>query len=357
MPVRVEGWLLLIGPGQARTRTHVTIEGYLTSLWTSDVGGKRTALLDLRRAAKLKPQDVYTLLGAVTLTMQPSKPGKKAAAAAVAAPYVIEVEEDRDRDRWLRLFASAVPDRAVGGALRTRYRSDALVLQLMTEHGGQPDTRRKLGWTDGKRGQSAKPAASKPATSVASALDVARQRRDAGDAAALPDEAAPPGGGGTTAAPAAEKGEARGVAAPAAAAPAPPQPDAPAVAETAPPAAAWAEAAPTADAEAAPPAAALEDGADAADDAAEGLASETGGDSSGGSWFIKDEAGGVEGPLAGAEMKRRYLRGVVRHATLVRWLPTVELHEADAADNAELPFAPLQELCSARGPPFAECSI
>ena len=60
----------------------------------------------------------------------------------------------------------------------------------------------------------------------------------------------------------------------------------------------------------------------------------------------------VSGPHRPAEMRRRYLKGLITHDTLVRFLPFDEEPAAD--EHVGQPFAPLQELCSAAGPPFME---
>lgn len=83
-------------------------------------------------------------------------------------------------------------------------------------------------------------------------------------------------------------------------------------------------------------------------------------------WFVREgaaEAGGglggdnaeIHGPYQNKEMRLRYRKGTVHETTLVRFLPfEADGHPPTAEEQQGKPFAPLQELCTAAGPPFME---
>ena len=69
-------------------------------------------------------------------------------------------------------------------------------------------------------------------------------------------------------------------------------------------------------------------------------------------WFVSDDEG-IHGPFDNKEMRRRYIKGLVHETSLVRFLPFAEEPPKADAQDADM-FAPLQELCTAAGPPFME---
>ena len=73
-------------------------------------------------------------------------------------------------------------------------------------------------------------------------------------------------------------------------------------------------------------------------------------------WFLRADGEGAppNGPFTSREMKRRYLKGLVSHESLVRFLPGVDANVPTAAAQEDKAFAPLRELCTAAGPPFME---
>jgi len=75
----------------------------------------------------------------------------------------------------------------------------------------------------------------------------------------------------------------------------------------------------------------------------------------GGWWFVREgtaESSAVSGPHRPREMRRRYLKGLLGEHTFVRFLPLDDRPADD--EHVGQPFAQLQELCSAAGPPFME---
>ena len=68
-------------------------------------------------------------------------------------------------------------------------------------------------------------------------------------------------------------------------------------------------------------------------------------------WFVY--IGGIEGPFTNKEMRTKYQKGVVHESTLVRLLP-MEERKPTIESQMDAPFAPLQECCTASGPPFMD---
>ena len=68
-------------------------------------------------------------------------------------------------------------------------------------------------------------------------------------------------------------------------------------------------------------------------------------------WFVFTDA--IQGPFTNGEMRRKYQKGVVHESTLVRFLPFAET-KPTIASQMDAPFAPLQECCTATGPPFMD---
>ena len=97
--------------------TQAVCVGYVLQL------GKR--LIDLRRSS-LRPENPLLPDGPWLLLPNGSK-----------RELQVDGTDAADRQEWLRLFASALPDNVVEPALR-RWRCNERVLQLMQEHAGQP---------------------------------------------------------------------------------------------------------------------------------------------------------------------------------------------------------------------------
>ena len=181
--VRVEGWLKVTLAGKAAKRCYIILEGYVLRLFSEEPLLSRTAAIaapmDLRRVQKVEPEDVYSpgvgacqVIGTQTMTL----------AADDSAPA-------HDSAWWIRHISSAVPDRAVAPSLRSKYRHEATVIALITEHARQPSAH---GLTDKKWRKSSSKLLSRKASSgpklspkqasragseIASRLEAARLRR------------------------------------------------------------------------------------------------------------------------------------------------------------------------------------
>jgi hypothetical protein len=71
-------------------------------------------------------------------------------------------------------------------------------------------------------------------------------------------------------------------------------------------------------------------------------------------WFVKTMDGQhTDGPFTNAEMRRKYRKGGVHETTLVRFVPCAP-EPPSLDEQRDAAFAPLQEMCTAAGPPFMD---
>ena len=102
-------------------------------------------------------------------------------------------------------------------------------------------------------------------------------------------------------------------------------------------------------------AAAKREAEEAAEEAAEVSLKSGGQDSHAGEWWFFSDEEGVHGPFGNDAMRQKYQNGSVHETTLVRFLPIeTDGHPPTAEEQRGEAFAPLQELCTASGPPFME---
>mmetsp|Transcript_40022 Transcript_40022/g.105792 ORF Transcript_40022/g.105792 Transcript_40022/m.105792 type:complete len:366 (+) Transcript_40022:67-1164(+) len=358
--MRVEGWLQLKVGRQPFNRTYVVIDGFILRAFTeqptlSEILAPASFILDLRMIDSLKPEDIHSPSGPCVLTAK----GRSPKSATVAPEAAISSDEG---NWWMPVISSAVPDRACAASIRGRFRKGEIALALMSENAMQPSAHqmsdaywRKLRCKEKAKkaaGLARKTSASSPkgtprgpttprSVDVNSVLAKARDRSlNKGQEAETP--------GGDADGHAEPSSALAVVAAPASAGTSHQQSGGqPASPEDA--------ATPPLDIMTSAPeeAAGSTSGAEpAADEGSSGLGAFESLEEGGGWWFIKHSDDSVTGPHPPAEMRRRYLKGLVTHATMVRFVP---FDEAPAADeHVGQPFSELQELCSASGPPFME---
>ena len=348
--VRVEGWLKVTLAGKPAKKCYVVLDGYVLRLFNEEpllsTAAAIAAPMDLRRVQKVEPEDVYS-------------PG--VGACQVVGTQTLTLAEDdsapaHDSEWWIRHVSSAVPDRAVAPSLRSKYRHEATVIALITEHTRQPSAH---GLTDKTwRKSSSKHLLSRKASSgpklspkqasragseIGSRLEAARLRRGQthGEPDDVPDETTSDALEGKDLPPSAAElplsSETSAVAAPK-----PVKLTDRQKLERA--AAGGSSRAAAALAKLAREDAPRDEPVDAAPTAGDAC------------WFVRDNASGtVDGPLSSREMRRRYQRGSLSERSLVRFLPGDEEQAQPTAEGQENEaFAPLRELSTAAGPPFME---
>lgn len=392
--MRVEGWLQLKVGSTPYSRKYVVIDGYVLRAFPEEpmlTDTPAALLLDLRMVQELRPEDVLIPSGPCQIEMK-SKGKPKIYILASEAAFVA------DTGSWfLPTISAAVADRACAASIRARYRKVDMVLGLMRDHAQQPSAhditdakwrrqrrqdslKRAQNGDSGPRGgtprgtprrtprgtlwgtprgtlwgtprgtprgghtaSSGETGAMTPrSVDIAHALERAQQNRHLGQVATSADDGSieascPPDSNGLRPsdehehgayAPASSGLDPRAHATghvvseppivPALRIP----PPSPTVPETLP----------------------LHDcTVDRAQDAEA--------EEAGGWWWVK-VVSSVEGPLRPAEMRRQYHMGKISHATLVRFVPFDEEPAKD--EHVGQPFCPLQELCSASGPPFMQ---
>lgn len=337
--MRREGWLGVAVDKAPPAHQYVIIEGYILRIFAEEPtlpDAPANVIMDLRYVETLSPEDVYSPSGpCVLVTKASSKP-------VILQPTTI-ISSEKD-NWWMPIIASAVPDHAVAQTLRARFRSNDLVLALMSEHATQTSAFKVSDKLWRKKSSKELRAAPKPAakasagpkSDVASLLAKAQKNRaaqfaneqvgtdDGAQAVEIPKTTPTPG--------------------------AHLEAEAEAISE------------PRSLASSSAPMAAVVDAMDNTGANRDGTA---GGASPASStsrapttaaprswWFIRDSDGNVTGPHSDAEMRRRYLCGKVKDSTVVRFLPYSEKPAPD--EHEGMPFGELRELCSAAGPPFLE---
>ena len=395
--VKIEGWLSVTLPGaKSPRRLFVVMEGYVMRVFSDEplltTAAALCPPLDLRRVTSVAPNDVYAPgLGPCTIT------GTHTVEMGCDPNQTIRSAGD---DWWIRHVTSAVPDRAVAPSLRNSFREESLVLALIAQNASQPSA---FGLTDKRwrktsskdlltrKGSSGAPgaspppkpalgkkAASAPATGVGvgARLEAARARRAAQDVNTGAEDADADAADVTDGGAGGQSPDDSSPSAASAEAPAPlPLQSAPASAVPRP----AGESARRAALEAAakggsaraiaqlqqleqqspeqPEQSSQQQQQQQNSDRAGTVASPAVPQAGEECWFLRaGEGAAPSGPFTSREMKRRYLKGLVSHESLVRFLPG----DAEAADvltaaaQEDKAFAPLKELCTREGPPFME---
>ena len=400
--MRVEGWLSTLRNGQTTyTRRWVIIDGYILRTFVNEPNifdDPAEFIMDLRAIESLKPASVYEPKGPCVLTAKGRE--AKTLTLAPAEHSTGIVFDEAAYAWWLPIIASAVPDRACAATIRGRYRKPEHVISLMTQHAKQQSAhqmsdaewRRRqhqvknqanngserkssllssvFPWSRGSsvtsprgsgttpRGSGSSPRPDRTVSprgiDIATRLQQAREREQQrddtqashreGDMASAPlasqiaevDTPLAMKGGGVSC----EQSEARAGASGRellqgdSGSPQHKEQGLPSSGVDA-------RVARTGCEEGGPTAVPNDAKAGGGAHAAEG----------GGWWFVR-QGESVTGPHPAAEMRRRYMKGVINHSTQVRFLP---LDERPAQDEyVGQPFAELQQLCSAAGPPFME---
>ena len=389
--VRAEGWLYckVADVGDPK-KMYLVIEGYVARVFKAEPE-TRTAeetmiaeeILDLRMVETLAPVDAYKPETQWTLTSKSEGSKKKPKKLTIDASSQHTVGANHVDEFWKKHLASAVPDHAVGASLR-HHRKEGTTLALITNHSGQPSAfkhtdkeYRKAVATLKKHNSShslAKPtlhgkdkgAASGSGNAIADKLAKARIAREHADAEENDHPKADDGFVDVSDQmpmsddtperhlSARERAEQRklvglpparhhtGVDAPAKLDHHVPIPTYAQAHESSPPAAA-AAAGIDANAETAAPA--ERDSTVEADDAPAESTSEW--------WFTKGANDDIDGPFTNREMRAKYQKGKVHESTLVRFLP-MEESRPGVEGQANQTFAPLEECCTATGPPFMD---
>lgn len=329
-------------------------------------------MIDLRHVKDLKPADPYRPLGSTDLAAPfelTLKDSRKVYRLGVEASTVekgssVDRVVEANRDGWLALLASAIPDTAVSGSIRDKYRQVAMVTQLMRAHGAQPSAFKLTPAQWAKKSKAATKTTSKPAGKAGAVADRLAMARANRSKAGSNERAEPEEAGEMAMAP---------------------HPTASVVEESS-------AGAPLGRSTSLTMARALElqaesDAKDiaieehmlcwteselvayfqsggsnsvaaAAPTSAPARPAEEAGNAQGRSlswWFVRDADGSkVSGPHTDDEMRKRYAKGSVSHATHVRSIPCTEGPPPQPQVQQHEAFAPLQELCTANGPPFMD---
>lgn len=373
--LRAEGWLNVKVHDSAAKRLYVVMDGFVLRVFTTEPAGAHVEdtmaaeeILDLRYMESLKPVDPYNPppKGACTLTGKEESKDKK---KAKKKHLTFECGGlDPSQSWWLQHLTSAVPHHAVGSTMRSQ-RDEATVLALMTEHSQQPTAfkltdkdwrktmaelkKRESSQRSHRSHRNSDKKGDGASNSIADKLAKAREAREhhGMDEAPTPDkddsyidvsDSAHADSSGAPQLSAAERAEQRklmGIGSGTAT-----------ISDTV----AAGQTAATMPANPSPNKASTNNGLPTKPEVAAAAAVDAASDSDTEWWFTKATDGHIEGPFTNREMKVKYQRGKVHETTLVRFLPCEDCkprHEA----QVDAQFAPLEECCTASGPPFMDC--
>ena len=414
-----EGWLHVRVGEAAVTKKYVIIDGFVLRVFSSEPEGAHMEetmhadeIIDLRMVESIAPGDPYKPppKGPCVLLAKAEDKKKKPKSITFEAESE-HVVGGHDYDSWwLGHVASAIPDHAVGPALR-QWRKDDILISLITEHSAQPSAYKHTDkeWRKAVAEEKKKHASTRnseaslsvgkdkkgptsPGKNDAIAARLARaqeQREHKEPEAAGPGEAdasyvdvsdtATAGQAHMTMrernemrkmvgidGPNVVSAEARGhmnatlsggkvpaggapinFTAPAESSASKKQPKSPKSPVTPGTSKAAAETAAAAVVKALSESKIEEDEEEKEEEAAGG----GGGDSEW--WFTKSVEGHVDGPFTNKEMRTKYQKGKVHESSLVRFLPCEDTRPT-IDSQADADFAALEEMCSINGPPFMD---
>ena len=110
--VRREGWFDQDTP-KGSTKVYARLDGYILSLTKDDTAGSiNCGLVDLRYCRSLHAKDVYAPTGPFEIQCQD---GKGYTLNVTKGEHETPDQQRANRESWLSLFASGVPDRASEG--------------------------------------------------------------------------------------------------------------------------------------------------------------------------------------------------------------------------------------------------